>query len=273
MASLIRSFEVRDPENVGLALSPAVVAELDTGSSHQDASSLESLRPSNEPRATPNSPTPPCPSSAKDSNVQNGIRRVSALSHEAPDELLNCHRSGQRLKDPVIEADGWVYEAPVDARRGRGQASRRPDYHIAEFLRNDTPSTASVDPNEPPEHLCCPIMMAIMKYPVVASDGRTYDRTTIQRMMAEGTPSPFTREPLRQTLIRHRPLQRAIANWHRSCGNISELTQLLELSTVPSVIVARRAEQPQEQQRRHWLFPDACLRFSVRLLLWLRILP
>ena len=50
---------------------------------------------------------------------------------------------------------------------------------------------------EIPERLCCPISMDIMAQPVLAADGHTYDRSSIEDWLSRGnTTSPTTGAPL-----------------------------------------------------------------------------
>ena len=55
-------------------------------------------------------------------------------------------------------------------------------------------------PAEVPENLCCPISMELMTQPVIAADGFTYDRASIEAWLARGkTTSPTTGAPLAHT--------------------------------------------------------------------------
>ena len=55
-------------------------------------------------------------------------------------------------------------------------------------------------PNIPSEFKC-PISLELMKDPVVASDGCTYERDSIQKWLAEHNTSPATNEPLQSRLL------------------------------------------------------------------------
>jgi len=61
----------------------------------------------------------------------------------------------------------------------------------------------AVAPPEPapappiPDKLCCPISLELMERPVMAADGFTYDRSSIESWLARGnTTSPTTGAPL-----------------------------------------------------------------------------
>ena len=56
-----------------------------------------------------------------------------------------------------------------------------------------------------PVDFFCPIMWTVMKDPVVASDGHTYEREAIQKVLNSGGPSPLTREKLHTTAKRQQP--------------------------------------------------------------------
>jgi len=49
---------------------------------------------------------------------------------------------------------------------------------------------------EPPDALVCPISMELMRDPVMAMDGHTYERRNIERWLADHQTSPKTNEPL-----------------------------------------------------------------------------
>ncbi|HET6346565.1 MAG TPA: U-box domain-containing protein, partial [Myxococcota bacterium] len=55
-----------------------------------------------------------------------------------------------------------------------------------------TPSVAAGRPPETPPYFIDPVTYAVMADPVMCNDGRTYDRSTAERLSL----SPFTRAPL-----------------------------------------------------------------------------
>ena len=46
------------------------------------------------------------------------------------------------------------------------------------------------------EVFCCPISGALMKDPVIAPDGHSYDRHSIIQWLANKAESPITRQPM-----------------------------------------------------------------------------
>lgn len=67
-----------------------------------------------------------------------------------------------------------------------------------------------------PNEFMCPITMVIMKEPVLASDGYTYEKEAIQQWLQSNTISPLTRESMRFTDCRpNRALKDAIERWQK----------------------------------------------------------
>jgi len=50
--------------------------------------------------------------------------------------------------------------------------------------------------NEVPAEFRCPITMAVMKDPVVAADGHTYERSAIESWLRQRKVSPLTNSPM-----------------------------------------------------------------------------
>jgi len=69
-------------------------------------------------------------------------------------------------------------------------------------------------PKEPLPEFICPITLSIMKEPVIAADGNSYEKTAIERWLATRGTSPLTNARLEtRTLFPNRALQRAIARF------------------------------------------------------------
>ena len=65
----------------------------------------------------------------------------------------------------------------------------------------------------------CPISYEIMKDPVVANDGYTYDRCSIEEWWLKSNLSPMTGLPTdSKALIPNHTLKSAIVSWSRSDG-------------------------------------------------------
>lgn len=67
-----------------------------------------------------------------------------------------------------------------------------------------------------PNEFMCPITMVVMKEPVLATDGYTYEKEAIQQWLRSNTISPMTREPMRFSDCRpNRALRDAIERWEK----------------------------------------------------------
>ena len=64
-----------------------------------------------------------------------------------------------------------------------------------------------------PEDMCCPITCELFVDPVVGSDGHTYERSAIERVLQADYPtSPMTRETLQPIILPNLTLKKVIAS-------------------------------------------------------------
>ena len=92
-----------------------------------------------------------------------------------------------------------------------------------------------------PSHFICPISQCIMKNPVIASDGNTYEESQIKQWMERSNESPISREPLRADLVTNRALKEAIEQFiaqHKNNINFEN----------KQVVAAQRISQIQKEQ-------------------------
>ena len=61
--------------------------------------------------------------------------------------------------------------------------------------------------------MLCPITYEIMRDPVMAEDGHTYERTAIAQWWAANKNSPMTREVISNAFLPNRPLRELIQDW------------------------------------------------------------
>ena len=66
------------------------------------------------------------------------------------------------------------------------------------------------------DELSCPITLALMKDPVVASDGHPYERAALHLHMQRDPRSPITREPLNAAVFPNRVLLHVLRQHHLS---------------------------------------------------------
>jgi hypothetical protein len=69
---------------------------------------------------------------------------------------------------------------------------------------------------EPPAYFICPVTAAVMKDPVVAADGFTYERSAITRWLQQQgmRRSPMTNKPMETLLVPNHSLRSSIMEWH-----------------------------------------------------------
>ena len=72
----------------------------------------------------------------------------------------------------------------------------RPPPRPAPAVAAPAPAATQAARPEPPDALVCPISMELMRDPVMAMDGHTYERRNIERWLADHQTSPKTNEPL-----------------------------------------------------------------------------
>lgn len=70
------------------------------------------------------------------------------------------------------------------------------------------------------QSLCCPITFEIMKDPVIAVDGHTYERKAIEKWVREKKESPVTRQPMTSaTLIPNLTVKHLIVEFAKMNSN------------------------------------------------------
>ena len=119
------------------------------------------------------------------------------------------------LRRAISQAD-YVQVAPADLERGwaRLEPFERAEEEAARSLsRRSTESAMGTSGTEISHEYECPVTFEVMKDPVVASDGNSYERTTIEEILRTTALSPLTREPLTQHLVPNNALRRRIQEW------------------------------------------------------------
>ena len=98
-----------------------------------------------------------------------------------------------------------------------------------------------------PQDLCCPISLHKMIDPVVASDGHTYERKSIETLLgSEGSRrSPMTRELLETTLIPNRTLLKRIMAYDDEMLNCAALAAKAALVSSVTALSPAFAGTPQ----------------------------
>lgn len=72
---------------------------------------------------------------------------------------------------------------------------------LGEIRRSERLAAAGLDDMTLPDAFHCPVTMEVMKDPVVASDGHSYERSTLLTLLGSRARSPLTRAPLDPRII------------------------------------------------------------------------
>ena len=81
-------------------------------------------------------------------------------------------------------------------------------------------ATAATSGGDHPESLCCPISMELMQHPVMAADGNTYDRSSIEDWFSRGKKtSPLTGAPLAHLGLTPNNLVRSMVSEYRDASS------------------------------------------------------
>ena len=79
---------------------------------------------------------------------------------------------------------------------------------------------AAISGGDHPESLCCPISMELMDCPVMAADGNTYDRKSIEDWFSRGKKtSPLTGAPLAHLGLTPNNLVRSMVSEYRDASS------------------------------------------------------
>jgi len=108
---------------------------------------------------------------------------------------------------------------------------------------------------EPHKDWICPISFKLMKTPVVAEDGYSYEKTEIEMWLQKSATSPMNRSPIRnKNLYKNTALAVAIQAWKKNNPNYErkdeELDRQIELTAMrvkPAATVQATAAPPHQQ--------------------------
>jgi len=120
-----------------------------------------------------------------------------------------------------------------------------------------------------PEGLCCPISKQLMEDPVVAGDGFTYDRSTVEALFKHNGCSPMTRQPFKNRVL------------HQNQKVKSEIVSFKEQTVTEILCVAPKLQSNQSSQTLDLvqrgeefvrpLWPDTSARKKLAALLLLKM--
>ena len=103
---------------------------------------------------------------------------------------------------------------------------------------------------EPPDECVCPITLALMLDPVVASDGHSYERASIEEVLRGSGLSPRTREVLDPYIIvPNRALRNRIEEHEAEQEELAQRGQDKILESLPASVVEKLAQRLRGQAR------------------------
>lgn len=92
---------------------------------------------------------------------------------------------------------------------------------VADPIKRSAKDNEKIFHAEADQILFCPITFEIMKDPVLASDGHTYEREAIERWIKEKKTSPVTRQPMTSaTLTPNYSIKHLIAQFAEMDSNL-----------------------------------------------------
>ena len=124
-----------------------------------------------------------------------------------------------------------------------------------------------------PEELLCPITLMPMKDPVIASDGRTYERSAITEWLANHSTSPLTREPMSVSTLKSNYTVKSMLSRYNSMTVIQPQIQLQSANTnyqsLPSapIVVIDQSQQQQASQRQAKVLQLLCIGLTCVILI------
>ena len=143
-------------------------------------------------------------------NIQPSPQPEAAPSPASPNPPV-CPLTWEPFTDPVIAPNGVTYNADAIyayiQEHGHLPTDDRPVTPRKIWPDQNMRDRLSAHPTDEDEHLEDPITFETMTHPVVASDGRTYNQSTLERLFRQNNGiSPFSRAQLASTGYRNQTL-------------------------------------------------------------------
>ena len=120
-----------------------------------------------------------------------------------------------RAREAVIARKEAERAAEAQWRRDQEEAQAAEAPPVAEITQVVAPAPNEVAPQRLPPEIVCPITDEIMRDPVIAADGHTYERRAITEWFTRNDTSPITNAVLDHTNLTPNHLARALAQRFR----------------------------------------------------------
>lgn len=134
---------------------------------------------------------------------------VDILHDIAAAQLDKSLKELPALRRAIVQANS-VQLAPSNPAFQRARARLGALEAAEETARVERRTALGLDGVETPGEYMCPISFEVMRDPVVASDGHSYERKSIEQVLDDTAVSPMTREPLTPYLFPNRALRKRI---------------------------------------------------------------
>ncbi|XP_016507525.1 U-box domain-containing protein 44-like [Nicotiana tabacum] len=127
-------------------------------------------------------------------------------------------------------------------------------------------------PLEPLLSFYCPITREVMTDPVETPSGHTFERSAIEKWLAEGNLCPMTSTPLNNTMLRpNKTLRQSIEEWKDRNTMITIASMKLKLSSTEEEEVLNYLEQlrdlsEQREIHREWVIMEDYIPILIKLL-------
>ena len=185
--------------------------------------------------ALPSAP-PPAPSKAAPKAFNRKARRAAAAAARASalastgrtaadsEVAALLKRLGLERLETVFAREQIEAEAlpllTVDDLCGVGVPADDASRIVAAASASASGGAAATSGGDHPESLCCPISMELMECPVMAADGNTYDRSSIEAWLKTGKKtSPMTGAPLAHLGLTPNNLVRSMVSEYRDAAS------------------------------------------------------
>ena len=144
----------------------------------------------------------------------------SAIAHETHQfkaKFLDANEFPEKivLKMGVKENGQW--DLTICQRRGVPQKFTDSEKVTSSKKLKKRRLDISSNISSPPDYFICPITLEIMKDPVIAQDGYSYERDAIEEWIEKKGTSPMTNLPIEKLLISNRQLKEAIESYNLNC--------------------------------------------------------
>jgi small GTP-binding protein len=161
------------------------------------------------------------------------------------DEDASTSASSSATNDERVDEE--ESEEEDDEKEGEEEEDSSSSENDQEEEEEEDAAAAAVNEDDEPEEFCCPITQELMRDPVLAADGHSYDRSAIEAWLKRKQTSPLTNEPMESAqLMPNRALRSAIERWRQEHG----LDETQDEAKRAEAAERRRARKARARERK-----------------------